>query len=164
VRRPVGHVASDGHHVTAGCRGRAGPAAVASRPQGRVGAAVTVKQGTSMWGSTGDSASAGISGVMGTGRRAQHNGRLGFWQHIRCDAGLQVSPSHGMAPDQRGLGVGGIQAQAILWRACWGLLSVGHGMAWPSQAETDSRPYYGPINVSPHHQHDLQLEVVAEKR
>jgi hypothetical protein len=106
-----------GHHVTAGCRSRARPAAVASRLQGRVGTAVKLgpcKRG-SMDGSP--AASGCISGLM--------------WN------------SSGACPAM-GL-VGGIQAHATLWRACWGLLSLGHGMVWPSQAVTDSRPCSGLI-------------------
>jgi hypothetical protein len=84
VRR--GHVASDRHHVTAAGRGRAGPAA-AGRPQGRV--RTVVKQGRRARGSTGDSASARISGVMRD--RGAHPAMV--W---------------------RGLWVGGLQAHAIL--------------------------------------------------
>ena len=81
-----GHVASDGHHVTGAGRGRAEPAA-AGRPQGRV--ETVVKQGRRARGSTGDSASARISGVM--------------W-----DSGAHP------AFVGRGLWVGGLQAHAIL--------------------------------------------------
>jgi hypothetical protein len=77
-----------------------------------------------------------------------------------ADGDREACPAIVAAILWRCLGVGGIQGHAILWRVCWGLLSLGRGMVWLSQAETDSRPYYGPINVSPHQRRRLWLEVV----
>jgi hypothetical protein len=130
VRR--GHVASDGHHVTAAGRGRAGPGQAGGGGQ------------TSRESGDGGKARAARAGL---------DGRLGLRPHIRCDAGQRGAPSHGMARLVGGrapsscypvtAAVEAVGRAIIVWRGCWGLLSLGQGMVWPSQALTDSRPSYG---------------------